>query len=443
MVEFKDNVFEQKASVREARLQAECERLRTHLFDWEKRYNKEIEWFHQQVDEIKSLADKRVEEKDKEIQSLKKQVQELRDEVDKEFSKSLNKVHDMESVWQLQEALIQKRSRIEAEALERETKFSKEKQEWFKQVEDIKKRSGDVLKKFEEEYIHKREELEKEYNSNLDELSRKEELLRDEEDKLKGSVEQHRRTKEEIDKQFNDLKKEIEEEKKKPKFNPPAFYIMPLVRESLEKPVLPGLITALSRQVENKIGNVLQSIPQKFQKEVSVLQEPVKKIFNDVVASVEPLKLSLQMASLPLICDETLKRFEQSFAERNIEVKRQYGDAIPHLMLDPKKTSDAFISILQNAYDAMVEGGSLTVSITHDKKADTVKVIFEDRGGGIRQEHLSKVFDPFFTTKKDAIGLGLYISRLILNTMNVGILVESSGRIGTTVTCVFEMIQKS
>jgi two-component system NtrC family sensor kinase len=146
------------------------------------------------------------------------------------------------------------------------------------------------------------------------------------------------------------------------------------------------------------------------------------------------------MASLPLICDETLKRFEQSFAERNIEVKRQYGDAIPHLMLDPKKTSDAFISILQNAYDAMVDGGSLTVSITHDKKADTVKVIFEDRGGGIRQEHLSKVFDPFFTTKEGAIGLGLYISRLILNTMNVGILVESPGRIGTTVTCVFERV---
>jgi len=70
------------------------------------------------------------------------------------------------------------------------------------------------------------------------------------------------------------------------------------------------------------------------------------------------------------------------------------------------------MNLLNNAGDAMPEGGTITIR-SENIKADGgtfVRIVVKDTGQGIENEKLQKVFEPFFTTKKEGKGVGLGLS---------------------------------
>jgi signal transduction histidine kinase len=72
-----------------------------------------------------------------------------------------------------------------------------------------------------------------------------------------------------------------------------------------------------------------------------------------------------------------------------------------------------FINILKNAIEAMPEGGLITIEVKQ-YGLNMVKVYFQDNGKGMSQEILKRVGEPFFTTKEDGTGLGVMISKQII-----------------------------
>jgi two-component system NtrC family sensor kinase len=95
----------------------------------------------------------------------------------------------------------------------------------------------------------------------------------------------------------------------------------------------------------------------------------------------------------------------------------------------------AFLNIVKNAFEAMPEGGVLTIQVR--RKPDSpryIEMIFSDTGIGIKQENLKSLFNPFFTTKLRGTGLGLAICRRIVVERHHGkIHVESGQNKGTAV----------
>ena len=92
----------------------------------------------------------------------------------------------------------------------------------------------------------------------------------------------------------------------------------------------------------------------------------------------------------------------------------------------------ALLNLVQNALEAMPQGGTLTVRgagmVTH------VQLQVGDTGSGITAEHLSQIFEPLYTTKQEGTGLGLYIMREIIAAHGGQVAVESSVGQGTTFT---------
>jgi signal transduction histidine kinase len=73
----------------------------------------------------------------------------------------------------------------------------------------------------------------------------------------------------------------------------------------------------------------------------------------------------------------------------------------------------AVFNVIRNAFQAMRNGGELTVSTRLD--GDDVRVAFEDTGGGIPAERMGRVFEAYHTSKPEGTGLGLLVVRQILH----------------------------
>ncbi len=117
---------------------------------------------------------------------------------------------------------------------------------------------------------------------------------------------------------------------------------------------------------------------------------------------------------------------------------------LPAIMTDEGQMSQVFINIILNAFDAMPEGGTLTVSTsrgTDDQGREALLIEFVDTGLGIPRENLEKIFDPFYTTKEagKGTGLGLSLSYNIIKRFKGDIKVESEVGKGTTFTLILPL----
>jgi len=110
------------------------------------------------------------------------------------------------------------------------------------------------------------------------------------------------------------------------------------------------------------------------------------------------------------------------------------GTALPPLLLAVDQTEQVFLNLLLNALDAMPEGGRLLVSTRRTSRPLGASIAFTDTGTGIAPDHLAHIFEPFFSTKSDGLGMGLFVTRSIVEEHGGHIEVESQEGKGSTFT---------
>ena len=115
---------------------------------------------------------------------------------------------------------------------------------------------------------------------------------------------------------------------------------------------------------------------------------------------------------------------------RPVRIERQYEANLPLVPLDESLSEQAFVNLIQNAYDAMGSGGgTLRVMAARavNSGRDGVEVRIEDSGPGVPAELREQIFNPFVTTKKTGVGLGLSIVSRIIDGHHGTIRVEAGG----------------
>jgi len=120
--------------------------------------------------------------------------------------------------------------------------------------------------------------------------------------------------------------------------------------------------------------------------------------------------------------------------ERGVEVVWTKSPGLPSLTLVPDRMQQVFLNLMLNAVDAMPDGGRLQVSTSCTDQPDGVRISFTDSGVGIAPDVLPRIFDVFYSTKPDGLGLGLSISRDIVEQHGGRIEADSFLGEGTTFT---------
>ncbi|MGB4496427.1 MAG: HAMP domain-containing sensor histidine kinase [Bacillota bacterium] len=160
------------------------------------------------------------------------------------------------------------------------------------------------------------------------------------------------------------------------------------------------------------------ALPPEVRQTIERLLWQVEQIgmLSDDLASLAKLSISEPVPSaLPKLLDEILDALESQVAGTGISIVRDYPEYVPEILADAGKLQQAFSNICRNAIEVMSEtGGELRVTLTVSDDRQYVEVEFKDTGPGICSEAMAMLFTPFFTTKKHGTGLGLNISRYIV-----------------------------
>lgn len=152
-------------------------------------------------------------------------------------------------------------------------------------------------------------------------------------------------------------------------------------------------------------------------------------IISDLLAFSSPMAPHMERIELHGLLREVVER--AVFPER-IRVNFDLGRPPHFIEGDPVLLGLVFLNILQNARQAMPDGGVVSVSAQAVAGETTVRIA--DTGPGIPEENLKHLFEPFFTTKAKGIGLGLSLSRRIVEEHGGRITVESTVGRGTCFT---------
>ncbi len=141
-----------------------------------------------------------------------------------------------------------------------------------------------------------------------------------------------------------------------------------------------------------------------------------------------PRQPHLQTVFMNDLAQDAVLRIE---IPEGVEVKTSLG-AVQSTKADPDMILRAFLNLISNAVDAMPKGGALTVET---KAIDgDIEISIRDTGEGIPEENMEKLFTPLFSTKAKGVGLGLYITKSLVEAHNGTIGVESVEGEGTTCT---------
>jgi len=183
-------------------------------------------------------------------------------------------------------------------------------------------------------------------------------------------------------------------------------------------------IYLLNRCILNKDAEILKYINQ-VEHEV----ERGGRIVKNFLGFAKGLKQGVQESNLNNILEDALSLIRGMANSQNIEIITEYQQ-LPNIPVNVDQHREAFLNLINNAVEAMPEGGKLR--ITTNLHNNYIEVIFTDTGVGIPPQNIGKIFDYYYTTKSEGYGVGLPTVQRIIKAHHGSIEVESREGIGTT-----------
>ncbi len=144
--------------------------------------------------------------------------------------------------------------------------------------------------------------------------------------------------------------------------------------------------------------------------------------------------MNVQPTDLGAVIDRGLLLVRHKLNLGGIELQLKLAENLPRVPCDPAHIEQVLLALIINAIDAMPRGGNLWIETGLSSAENEIKMQVRDDGTGIAPDVLPHIFEPFLTTKRPQIGLGLAISRGIVERHHGRIEVESELSRGTTFT---------
>jgi signal transduction histidine kinase len=154
----------------------------------------------------------------------------------------------------------------------------------------------------------------------------------------------------------------------------------------------------------------------------------IEILLRDLLSFAKPSKLNLQEIDINFVLENalifSLKNPAFKSSTNPIKIEKYFRD-IPKTMADPMQLQQVFMNLIINAVEEMPNGGTLSLSTFYNHQSETIDIEVSDTGKGIDEKNMASIFQPFFTTKTKGTGLGLAVTKSIVEQHNGTISVQN------------------
>jgi signal transduction histidine kinase/CheY-like chemotaxis protein len=222
-----------------------------------------------------------------------------------------------------------------------------------------------------------------------------------------------------------------------------------------EKLSLMGRIAAgIAHEIRNPLSAVtinLQYLLQKHGADPSLRQsvldalEGTQRVTTVVENTLNLARISAPNAASEQVNDlvaQVMMFLRMSVRNTGVRIEQALTGSLPAVTVNPRQVQQAILNIVQNAIDASPQQGVVTIATmltkkTPDGRGPWVTIAVHDEGPGIARDQQTRLFEVFYTTKPGGTGLGLTLSKEIMERHSGDILIESERGKGTTVSLLF------
>jgi two-component system NtrC family sensor kinase len=164
--------------------------------------------------------------------------------------------------------------------------------------------------------------------------------------------------------------------------------------------------------------------------------ERARDIVRNLLDFARASDVELAPIDVEQLIGDTLQLASNQIKLARVRVRGELEENVPPVYGDRRQLTQVLLNLVLNALDAMLGGGTLTITVDTSDDGAFVNIALTDTGVGIPAQNLERIFQPFFSTKKQAkgTGLGLSVSLGIIKQHGGDIRVRSEPGQGTTFT---------
>jgi len=146
---------------------------------------------------------------------------------------------------------------------------------------------------------------------------------------------------------------------------------------------------------------------------------------------------TLKNTTVKILLQDVIKLMKSELKNHDVEVQLESFYKNLTIRLDSHLIEQVLINLIRNSIEALENVADACIRISVHESQSRVSILLEDNGCGIETKYLDEVFVPFFSTKEDGSGIGLSLSRQIMNKHGGNISIRSKAGEGTVVSLHF------
>jgi len=235
--------------------------------------------------------------------------------------------------------------------------------------------------------------------------------------------------------------------------------------------IVGGLASGVAHEVKNPLSTLLygvtylsKTLSEKDPNIESVLanmKEAINRandILTDLLNFASLASMTKKAENLESVLQRAISLVRHEFLRNRISVITKIEKNIPDVKIDRNRIEQVLINLILNSVHSMPDGGDITLNIASKPRFEDLKDVsklskkvfqpgdeivvltVEDSGFGIPENKIDQVFEPFFTTRRadGGVGLGLSVSKNIMDIHEGGIFIENKQNGGACATLIFK-----
>jgi signal transduction histidine kinase/CheY-like chemotaxis protein len=249
----------------------------------------------------------------------------------------------------------------------------------------------------------------------------------------------------ELQKGQEELQKTNQELQEKARSNLAKDQFLAMLSHELRTPLTPVIASALELEGE-------QALPENIHESLHMIRRNVEleaRLIDDLLdltrISKGKVQLNFEVVDAHSLLQNALDIYESEIQRKNLALRLNLTAQKVHLRADPARLQQIFWNLINNAVKFTPNDGQISISTTNDSDGQ-LHVDIADTGLGIESESLPKIFDAFeqgTRTQLGGLGLGLAISKTLVEAHKGAITAESAGRNqGTKFSLTFPTCEK-